>query len=387
MSTRLYFAVAVAAVTAGSGWALPQEEAPKADKEAQVRAAIEGYLENRNSFAFLRCRYTYTVASAPTLRDALNGTNYVDAAVSRRLLLVDGPRVLHVEDVDPEVVNKALKASVRKQGGRAIASVPFDTSGYLSDGPNKLDYSPRLRCANIVTPEAPHLGTAATILALGNPTPQFRDGPDYELELCKTGKVIFWPEGLREIEGRPAVCVLFGNAKKQRTGHYAFDIERGFLPLRIVTYEVAKNREYGAQYLTHARECSRGRWFPMRSVNVTYPPGRGRFLVRETKVVELDVDKRPRKADFTLRMEAGTAVLNPLDRKSLGFRLKQTEDVNVADLPRLLEMCKESGRSPLMDTGIHGDGWPAWQRWAGGMLVALALGLVAYGVRRRRARP
>jgi hypothetical protein len=179
MNRPVYYAVILALLVCGQRELFAQEK-PKQDNEAMVRAAIEGYVENRNSFRFLRCAYTETVAHTKTIEDALSGNNYLKPAVSRRLLLIDGPNVLQTQDFDEAAFKEAIKKIQNLGPGRGGgASTPFATLGYLADGPNKFNYSPFLRCANVVSPESPHLGEAATVLALGNPTPQFRSGPDY----------------------------------------------------------------------------------------------------------------------------------------------------------------------------------------------------------------
>jgi len=381
---RLIHCTVVLVLLSGGQRGIFAQEKPKHGKEAQVKAAIEGYLENRNSFPFLRCAYTETVAQTRTLEDALRGINYLNPSVSRRLLLVDGQSVMHTEDFDEAAFKKAIKNVQNTGQGRSVSTTPFSTGGYLSDGSNKFSYSPFLRCANVTPPQSPDLGVAATLLSLGNPTPQYRYGPDYQLELCKTGKLVMWPEGLKEIDGRGVICVKFGNQKKQPTRFYAFDVERGLLPLRIITYEVLKNsREHNEHYLIHTIKCSKGRWFPERSVKVTYPENKGDlFGVRETKVIDLDVDKRPKRSEFTLRVKAGTNILNP-DNMG-GFRLKQDEGINITDLAGLLEKCERSRRRPLMDTAIHPPDPYAWLRWGGySTMAVLATGLAVYVVRRR----
>jgi hypothetical protein len=376
--------VALAILASGQGRLLAQVP-QRPDPEIQVKAAVEGYLQNRNSFPFMRFKYTLTHAQTKSLKDALEGTNYLQPTVSRNLLLLDGPRFLHAEDIDEAVVKEALKKAKPTGKGAVSVSIPSMSGGYLTDGPNLFVYSPFLNCANATPPpDTAAGGLKVTPLAFGNAPPDKLYGPDYRLEMCRTGKYVMWPEGLKEIDGRAAVCVKFGNQKKEPTKYYAFDLERGFLPLQIITYEVAKgSRDYCGEYITHVRQCSNNRWFPERSVFVFYPENKGDlFRVRETKAVEIDVDKRPARADFTLKVKAGTNVVHTTHRGS--FRLKQDEDINVSDLPGILAKCDLALKRLPMDTAIHPPDPYAWLRWCGYAATAVLLvTLVVYVVRRR----
>jgi hypothetical protein len=359
------------------------QERREQDPTTQAKAAVEGYLENRSSFGFLKCKYTETDAKTATLEDAIRGANYIRPVVSHNVLLIDGPSVMHATTVVESVVNESKKSVQPVGKDRGIITMPFSPRGYLSDGADNLSYAPVIECANVKSPETPDLGVAETILMLGNAPQEHRPDPRFHLDLVQTGKGVMWPEGLKEIDGRAAVCMKFGDHLKKPTYHFALDLERGFLPLRITLYEGKTGRADPVFYLTHVIKCSKGRWFPERSVRVYSPRTEGGlFTVRETKVTELDVDRRPKRSEFTFKMRAGTTVLNP--PQGGRFRLMQEESVDIDDLPGLLEKCRRSIANPFQNTALHPPDPYVWLRWSGFALsAAMVSGLVVYVVRKR----
>lgn len=387
-----------------AGWCEMAEaqEWAGSEKDTLARAAIQGYLSTRESFPFLKCSYTDTLAQARSFEDALAG-KFIKPIVSSRLLIMDGKKVMYQDRATSQWSNlpKAeLEKKVQKlrESGARHATAPFAPSGYLSDGTYKLRYAPDLNAVNVKTPASEDLGVCATLLRLGDPAETYANGPDFILQQCDAGKFRFWPEGYQMVNGKPVIVVKFGHTiehaakfghkSEQPMRHYSFDPEQGFLPYRIVTYDIRRKSEvYGQECLLQARPCSRGRWFPERSVNITYPQKEGApFTVRETKVVELDVDHRPDASEFTLEIPAGTFVVDPAQGLT-GFQLKQHERINIADLPKLVEMCKKVGDEPRMDTAIpHADHY-TWVRWVGwGALALLAAWLPYHFYGRKRLR-
>lgn len=370
------------------GFARAQEQLDP-EKDTLARATIQGYAANRESFAYVKCRLTETRAKARSFEDALAG-KFIEPTVARKLLIIDGKKVLIQQEVDDQPSPEELKKKTRNRSNGAMGVTQwFSHSGYLGDGTRKLRYTPSLGSsgsANILTSEIPDLGECVTLLHLGNASESYAGGPDYDLRQCDAGKYLFWPEGYQTIDEKLMVKVSFGNSAKQRMADYYFDTDHGFLPYRITTYEVKKNRVYGHICLTHARQCSKGRWFPERSINVILPQQEGGlFSVRETKVVELDVDRRPNGSEFTLELPAGTAMFDP--HQDVSFKLKQNEKINVDDLPKLVEMCRLMLVTPRMDTAIPRRNPYLWLTWLGGAAAAILMGWLAfYFVRRWRPR-
>lgn len=349
---------------------------PNAENETLTRAAIQGYLNNRESFPFLRCRYTETVANAYSFEDCLAG-KFTNAVVSSRLLLIDGKKIFHREEFDQKRVSGGTWTSTRRlDNGAIMTTTPSSSSGYLADGKLRFRYSPAMQAANVITPETSFTGICVTLLNLGDPSEVFAFGPDYLLRESDAGKYRFWPEGNQTIDGKLMIKAGFGNASGQRMQDWYFDPEKGFLPYRIIIYDVKQDRVYGQLCLVRARKLSNNRWFPEQSVNITLPRRTdGPFSVRETKVVELDVDHRPDRSEFTLEVPAGTQVVDPAHRQ-FAFRLRQQEKVNVDDISTLAEMCSHAMVRP-MDTTLPRRRSYFWLNWVG--LSALTVLAVWFG--------
>jgi hypothetical protein len=126
--------------------------------------------------------------------------------------------------------------------------------------------------------------------------------------------------------------------------------------------------------VTHVRACSKARWFPERIVWVWPREPSGRFSLRETKVVALDVDHRPHPEEFAVDLPAGAGVVNNAE-KLTPFYLKQNEHVTADDLPRLLELSR-TAHIPQTDTAIRPRSRFGWWRLAS---LGLLVGLVAVG--------
>ena len=72
---------------------------------------------------------------------------------------------------------------------------------------------------------------------------------------------------------------------------FALDPARGHLPLCII-WSDDKGAELDRYEVAEIKECSNGRWFPMRIV-VYMTQNRGFWIASEYRVTKLDVDNRP----------------------------------------------------------------------------------------------
>jgi hypothetical protein len=284
--------------------------------------------------------------------------------------------------VDESLFKEAAK-NAKKSGDRISFSMPSVQGGYLANGPSEFDYSPFMKCANVAGRDSPHSFIGETILLLGNMPPDRRVTPDYWLGMCTAGQRKMWSERVEQLGDRIQIAVKFGDNDGNPKMYYAFDVEKGFLPARIGVYGTQKDRIMADINLTDALKCSKGRWFPMRSVRMFYPEREGDLItVQETKVIELDVDNRPPGAEFVLKVRAGTHIVDP--DKRARFRLKQDEVISLDDIPNIIEKCQQAMKEPLMDTAVHPPYFYWWLRWAGYSVgTLLTAGLLVYVIRRR----
>ncbi len=188
--------------------------------------------------------------------------------------------------------------------------------------------------------------------------------------------------GLEEVFGRPVITIRFedkaahqglaGPEKHAQT--YSFDAGQGHLPGRHAW--LFSGKQDSVTYVTRARECSNQRWFPERIV-IYFSNQKAPRMVREIRVLDLEVDSRPAPEDFMLTLPAGTMIKEGGTKNH--FRLRQQERVNVDNLPKLWAMLQEKKTNPLMDTAIVRSSSYRWAYWAGGALAGiLALGLLVY---------
>lgn len=355
--TILYVGMAVART--GS------EAIPTKDGGPQARAALAAYSANLNSFPYYKLRFRVTEGDARTLEDALAG-KIMDAKWSDKLIIKDETRELLrglETSKDPKLSDPEAEGALN----------------FLSNGDLRMAYMPAWQSADIRMGNLEsHGGLHLTPMhEIGH---RNRKGPDAMLREADKFKYTF--VGMEDIQGQGVYTILFEHPHKDASGkitrtdqYYSLDPARGYLPRRHRW--VFDGKEGSVTYLTHDRECSNQRWFPERLVTYFsgFDPPR---LVREFRLLDLEVDKRPKPEDFNVVLPAGTLIK---DGSKDMFRLKQEEKVGPDDLPRLVAMLKEKKTNPLMDTAIPRSSPYRWAYWAGGIMVGL--GAVGYLVRRR----
>jgi hypothetical protein len=354
--------------------------------EATLRASVQGYLANVESFPILTCRYTVTAANTRTLEDAIAGREYRGVQVSKRRLFVDGKKVRHAVEADDESMKTLLTGKPKPDlGSKGLSSltVTFAPTDYLANGDDELLHNAINRNVNLFSLALPYGGDNSSPLAMAGAARGKRNVA-YWLGESDAGRVERKVQGIRDVDGTPAFCVSFSVAKGRGRLEYALDMMRGYLPLRATDF--ADGKVFSRTYLTHIRACSGGRWFPERAVYIWEPKQPGQpYELREVKVVELDVDNRPKPEEFVMELPAGTAVINVPEKRPT-YLLKQQERVAPEDLTRLFELSRVVAQQPRADTAVHPRGRYGWVRWVGLVaLLGLVVGVVAWQVRRLQA--
>jgi hypothetical protein len=358
-----------------------QDPAPGDDKDALARAAVVGCAANVDAFPFYKCRYRVTKAQAKSAEDAVQGKLLNTVSYDNRLI-VDGEKEVY-EGLEPPVPPDAKHAVAvpGKKGAFMVPSSPVISDRYLDDGKREMNYCPQLRAAGLWSREKGFHGVAYTPLGRLHVDHRKRAGPVTLMSQPESFEMS--GEGIEDIEGRPAVAVRYRNKQYGWAERYSFDMGRGYLPIRLVIFIDGKNPKTYT-FLTHVRECSNGRWFPERSVEVDLPDKAGDLCdVTELQVLELDADHRPAASEFAVTVPAGTQMNDGVEGKKV-FYLKQDEKIHVDELPALFKMLDQAQVTPLMDTAVpHGSPY-LWARWLGiGAGVILALAGVAFLLWRR----
>jgi hypothetical protein len=126
--------------------------------------------------------------------------------------------------------------------------------------------------------------------------------------------------------------------------------------------------------------CSKGRWFPERVVTfMKQSPTQSPCLIKDFRVVELDVDRRPPRDALTIDLPAGTSVCQ-LDDSRKFFRTRRPERVGPEDLARIAHLTEEVPRNPQTDTTIVLPRSYTWVWYA--VAAAIGLPIAAYYGRR-----
>ena len=380
------------AITAGAFWsAMGLYAAPQDDQAEAVRAAVTGFAANMHAFEFYTCRFTVTEARARSREDARAG-RWINPVSCECRIIVDGDRELYEDFATPvpSVKKESPQAKAATPvGGLAVTQAPpFIRTGKVSNGKQDLSYVPDMGVINLFDERlrAPW----PTITPWGRNMMGHRKtnwcGPDALLADPQERECLSAGAGFKEWEGRPVYAVGFNWTRYQEIRWFYLDPGQGYLPV-YCTWESPHSPAVNGipateSFLTSARSCSKGRWFPERSICLQHLGVEPRVRVIEIKVTELEVDKRPTKEDFALTIRAGTSVNSDLVREN-GFVFHQDEKVgpdDVAQVWALFEQSRPDGTGRVIPRSS------GWWRWAG---LAVGVLLAAWGmsriIRRHRA--
>lgn len=359
----------------GSGPRCPAQ--PGADQlnprvEAEVRAAIIGYAANVQAFPFYRCTFRVTGGDAASSKDALAG-KWQNARSMDYLHVVEDTyeKFEPVSWTQPKAP-KPVKPSGDKGVKPSVIAVPaeFSPTKYLKGEPGGILYAQVLHTISC----SRHDGGGS---GFGEPTPLNmgfmgqgnRNGPDRLLARPGDFEPTFL--GRHVVDGIPALGIRFSSRQSNQVREFWLDPMRGFLPARI-RFTASKNMVFH-YYLMEGKEVSQNRWFPGRILRVKSPLNKdaARHEITEIKVVELDADRRPGLETFSIDVPAGAQVLWS-DQPGPGYRLKQSEQINVRNLGELFDKLDRAPTEPLMDTALthrQSTWWPWIGSAVGGVLV------------------
>ncbi|MFL5243657.1 MAG: hypothetical protein ACJ8FY_16250 [Gemmataceae bacterium] len=301
----------------------------------ELLVAGEAYLNNRQAFNFLTCRFTVTKATARSAEDGVVGKT-INPAQERVLWVCDENKVRY------QTIAKPLNMTGGDQGSGKVSSttVPFGTGDYLADGPTRFRYVPEMKCANVFSPDSAGQGIDLTPFSMGMMGIDEKLNPWQLIHDC-VNKARVCVEPKREIvDGNDVISFSVGRSPDELEFRYSLDISHGFLPRRITLYRSDGRSISTTVMLTHVRKCSGDRWFPERTVAVSFPRRETDSVsVREIKTEFLDVDERPPVDLFSVEIPEGTQILNPTDTFSTLITQK-ARVIRADDLGGLLSECQ-----------------------------------------------
>ena len=333
-------------VLAFSGSAAPEN----ADRDA-LGVLAEGYSRNRESFDAIDCRFDYAQGKAATIENALAGRFTERFVKQRGHWLVNGRAVLYQLLCAPELreeTERIKREDIDRRKSRASGSatpseylkVPCLDSEFLRNDSYSLHYAASIRAGNLFSKtDQDGNGIRITPFNVDFLAADEYSNPARYIAEALAGQWDAKFDGTKRINGVDTLVARIG-AKLEVT--FGFDPARNFL-LVYSSYAGAKpGQRYYEAYVTAARECSGGRWFPMRTVLVRNPDRGPPFHVREVTVVEVDVDSTPRADRFRLEVPTGVQVSNVGHVEWI--TLDHPENVGINDLSLLHQRCVEHGR-------------------------------------------
>jgi hypothetical protein len=298
-----------------------------------LRAIAEGYLSNRESFAFLTCKFRVTEGKAPTL-DAANRTGpTVDTQYADGVWQVKGNKVRLELKGDPDAV-EAFKRNRAANPGVPQPAPP--SHKFFTNGVTQLVYDAYMNRGNITSHQKWQPMINLTPYDMGIMGKNEEASPARRILQALDRDRYCHLDGKERREGAELLRITVGETRERLEMTYLLHPEKGYLPLECQVYGPDGDCALRL-YVTETANCSNGRWFPMRSVAVREPDrASGPFYVREIKVLTLDVDNVPPDDSFSVGLPKGAGILD-LDAGAAPLVLQQDERIGLTGLDTLLE--------------------------------------------------
>ncbi len=368
------------------------------DAEDLARAVAEGWQNNRASFPALTGRYRRIVGRASNREQALKGELtasrsvhvlwIVDGERERCSVLVDAAGVRKVRDALGEAL--AEDHDTQDIGGpRDVRISGFIDETYLALGDVRMHSSSLIGGMTLYGPQFPADeggNDIATPFSMGVMGPGATKTPAWLIDdWLEDGRGI----DVRNTKGASGRELVSVRLNEDAGGHmlYAFDLDRGCLTERIVHQLGSAGSGNMELIITDMRECTGGRWFPMRSVRMDGPVDRPdeQRDVTILEVVDLETDKPPAAEAFAIKVPARSHVNERSDPRTQ-FYLTEPMTVTPEKLPELLDRA-------MLQLKRHQDyraaKAPPQRRWlsivSASILAAIAGLLIYRAIRSRRS--
>lgn len=367
---------------------VPSEVPLLAHETDYLRVLAEAYQHNREAFSFLSCRFHLIRGQARNEAEARQGKLQPAPLVQEGQWLVHGDKVKYTLLCHSEI--PVLERKPQKDGTEIVV-LAAGTYSFLTNGQYALTGTPHVGIANIYPPEVPHPGVHFTPFDMGVMGDDERSSPSRTIEKCLQKRYFCRYEGRQRVGTVFAAVVSALPCAKPGPGslqlRYAFDPQRGFLPVCIECRRPLTGELLSRLWVTEVRKCSGGRWFPWRSVLYDYQPlSSSPYNVRIIEVVELEVDRPPADEEFYLDLDAGTTIYAPTTEGpgDTQFTLPVATRVGLGDLERVWRRCllqESRGGLELLEE----RGWPRLAILIVVTLAALVTAILGLALRLRRS--
>ncbi len=371
-----------------SGGALAQSEASERKDtaaEEYARALLEGNLSNGRGFKSLYCRYKIYEGTGTTVKAAVAG-DYSKKVVAEVEWVVDGENERWSSRGNDDAILKELDDRLKREAGNATQGkvsvggwgVGSPSAHYLSNGNEQLRYGPSLGWANIY--DRDHPITQRDSLPPGadgmGPGDKFNRAASL-LARFEKGQSTY--QGIEKHSGRDLAVIRseYPERVQPARGVIMIDPIRGFL----IVHEGYESAMYiTSQFVTDARECANGCWFPLRTVTCITQRDTGTIRVREYVITEVSSDV-PSDDKFRLDLPRGTGISDVRDYRT-AFQIEAPMAVGLKDISALHERAKRTAIDKRAEEDRNSPRTSAWWWLVGGGAIVVVC-LIALSRRRR----
>lgn len=327
------------------------------EKDEILRVIAERSVANRRAFSFLTCEFAVRRGYADSEDEARKSGPKTIIEEATGLWCVDSGQCRFEMQTDVAKWDAAIKQWLESNApaGANLVRVPvgtkFPPAKLLWDGERGLTVSGLLHGGGLI-PEG-RSGPGVQISPFDMAGWMGRDEEKHPARLMEQGKVDGRIEcrldGRKSLDGESLLSVTFSYPSSPELGEitYLFDLQHGFLPVQM-----QRTKPSVSVFVTDIRECSGGRWFPMRTVSVERSE-HGSFEVLEVLVRRLDVDTRPDESMLAIDLAEGTQLHDSVDASS-AVRSTDRRRVSVKDLRSIKSLMSTPVENRFEKDNRHG---------------------------------
>ncbi|MBL8849055.1 MAG: hypothetical protein JNG89_05200 [Planctomycetaceae bacterium] len=337
--------------------------------DAKLKALADAYQANRQSFVNVDCRFKVQFGSCATLEDALAG------------------RFLEQRDEqwDQRGGRWTVRGPfVRYEYGFLLDPAAKDDDEYLISGNYLLQRLQGSTTGNDValfdSVEDDGFGIRFHPFNIDIIGPHEYSNPPRYVDSCLSGRFVGRYNGIETIQGIQLETVSIGPSGMVVPVKMGFDPLRGHLLCYMQDSDPDTGRLRYAAYVTSARECTGGRWIPLRWVNFRDPESAEPHSTTILTVTDLNVDDPPPDESFEMVVPAATRMRFQDGRLFADWQSENELTITAANLPATYEAYVKAAKNRQrlqairrVFGGLLNDRGHTW------LLIALAgvVGLVA----------
>lgn len=315
-------------------------------------------LSNRKAFAFVNCRFVLTHGKSDREEPSVARGPLRVKLVGNGIWIVRQDQVRYELRIDPTIERQQVEKGIAAQLALDTAEkkdedknriIEFDidmkfmSRKVLWNGTQGMRYSPMLSGGGLLPPDqaGPEINmTPFDLVGMMGRDESRHPGSLIEQSKNRSGISCRF-DGTEQVRGRDLLAVTYDDSSGTHNvrSKFWFDPERGFLPVQMTKQSDNPNSIRTKVVVTDVRECSGGRWFPMRSIKILSRGPRQpdkELDIFELVVRQLDVDTPPTDKMLAIDIPKGARLHNRVDPLSQGA-LRKRQRVSVADFGGMKE--------------------------------------------------